>query len=153
MEVQLWRPAENAQPQPSTVLPDGRMCREYQQLASTTALSIDRSSSSSVTGFDRVSMNINAEEVPAGTILRVMHIEGTILYQKQSAGPSEQPAAEDVCIPGTNSANDDFPLIYVEAGKGQIVDCMLDLFWLCHLQIVTVKNLIAALQSSLLKEG
>ena len=152
MEVQLWRPAENAQPQPSTPNPNGRMCREYQQLTSAT-LSIDQSSNNSVPGFDRVSFGINVEEVPAGTILSIMHIEGTILYQKHSAGPSEQPAAEDVCIPGTNSANDDFPLIYVEAGKGQIVDCMLDLFWLCHLQIATVENLIAALRSSLLKEG
>ena len=110
MEVQLWKPAL---PQPSTPNPNGRMCREYQQLTSVT-LSI---APVSVPGFDRVSMNINEEAVPAGTILRVMHIEGTILYQKRSAGPSEQPVAEDVCIPGTNSANDDFPLIYVEAGK------------------------------------
>ena len=120
MEVKLWRPAENRldhEPQPPTPNPNGRMCREYHELASTTALSIDRSSSSSVPGFDRVSFGVNVESVPRGTILSIMHIAGTILYQKRSAGPSEQPAAEDVCIPGTNSANDDFPLIYVETGK------------------------------------
>ena len=92
-----------------------------------TNLSIKPSEDPIIPGFNKVLLSFDEVTIPARTIVRLRHIEGILLYQKQNTLTSGT-----TCILNAMESGD-FPLIHVDTGKKKITFMK---FNHCHLYSV-----------------
>ena len=89
-------------PQPTT-----SQCTEQ----TVTNLSIEPSSDTIIPGFNKVLLSFDEVPIPARTIVRLRHIEGVLLYQKQNTLTSGTTCIRNAMESGY------IPLIHVDTGK------------------------------------